>query len=146
MKKWFTGSILIPTNIEQVAKKVNALDQHFVEVTKLYPGLYSVELLEVGDDFVTIKTNEGTMERTNVVISQDKESYTIEFDELYGNKLVNVNSHYSFTFHEEDGGVKLNCTITNVSTTGFLGLIYKLFSRNNIGNAMLKSYQKLFEL
>ena len=47
------------------------------------PGLTSVELVEQGNDFVIIRTNEGLMKRTNITVQAGVESVLVEFDEEY---------------------------------------------------------------
>lgn len=48
------------------------------------PGLSSVDLVEQASDSVTIKTNEGLMERTNIVKRVGSAGVVVEFDERYG--------------------------------------------------------------
>ena len=66
MSIWFEGFGEIECNISQVKHTLDNLGEHYVGVISLMPGLTSVELVEQGSDFVTIKTNDGLMKRTNI--------------------------------------------------------------------------------
>ena len=95
MSVWFEGSNEIECNIQQVKHALENLGEHYVGVISLMPGLTSVELVEQGSDFVTIKTNEGLMKRTNISKRIEAESVVVEFDEEYqaGSK-VTAKSHF----------------------------------------------------
>ncbi len=71
------------------------------------PGLTSVEKMEEGSDFVTIRTNEGLMKRTNISRIIENEKLTIEFDEEYqAGRMVNVQSHSKYEFIVSGKSVK----------------------------------------
>jgi carbon monoxide dehydrogenase subunit G len=83
MSVWFEGSNEIECNIQQVKQALENHGELYVGVISLMPGLTSVELVEQGSDFVTIKTNEGLMKRTNISKRIEAESVVVEFDEEY---------------------------------------------------------------
>jgi hypothetical protein len=105
VSEWFQGEGEIGTNLEGVKRAVENHGDLYVGVVSLMPGLTSVELVEQGADFVTIRTNEGLMERTNISKRIEPERMVVEFDEKYeaGSK-VTVTSHFSDEFTPSGGG------------------------------------------
>jgi hypothetical protein len=83
MSVWFEGSSDIECNIQQVKTALENHGEHYGGVISLMPGLTSVEFVEQGSDFVTIRTNEGLMKRTNISKRIEAESVIVEFDEEY---------------------------------------------------------------
>ena len=146
MSIWFEGDSEIECNIQQVKQALENLGEHYVGVISLMPGLASVELVEQGSDFVTIKTNEGLMKRTNISKRIEAESVVVEFDEEYqaGSK-VTTNSHFLDEFTTSDTGVKHRTVMSGVEAPGLLGFFYRKFGSSNIGNAFLTSYKAYFE-
>ncbi|KAA3662500.1 MAG: hypothetical protein DWQ04_13310, partial [Chloroflexi bacterium] len=106
MSIWFEGNSEIACSIQQVKHALENLGEHYVGVIRLMPGLTSVELMEQGDNFVTIKTNEGLMKRTNISKRIEAERVVVEFDEEYqaGSK-VTTKSHFLDEFTTIDNGV-----------------------------------------
>lgn len=146
MSIWFEGTSEIECNIQQVKDALENLGEHYVGVVSLMPGLTSVELVEQGSDFVTIRTNEGLMKRTNISKRIEVESVVVEFDEEYqaGSK-VTVNSHYLDEFTTSDTGVKHRTVLSGVEAPGFLGFFYRNLGKSSIGNVLLNSYETYFE-
>ena len=146
MSVWFEGYNDIECNIQQVKDALENLGEHYVGVISLMPGMTSVELVEQGSDFVTIKTNEGLMKRTNISKRIETESMVVEFDEEYqaGSK-VTTKSHFSDEFMTSETGVKHRTVMSGVEAPGLLGFFYRNFGKSNIGNAILKSYKTYFE-
>ena len=146
MSVWFEGSNDIACNIQQVKDAVENLGEHYVGIISFMPGLTSVELVEQGNDFVIIRTNEGLMKRTNISKLIKAESVVLEFDEEYqaGSKIT-TKSHFLDEFTASDAGVKHRTVISGVEAPGVLGFFYRNFGSSNIGNAFLKSYKTYFE-
>ena len=91
---WFEGSNQINCEIKDIKDSFDNMGMHFTDVIKLMPGMKEVELIEQGNDYVTIKTNEGLMKRTNISINVEKEKITMEFDEEYkAGKTITTHSH-----------------------------------------------------
>lgn len=147
MAVWFEGSNEINCTIQQVKHALENLGEHYVGVVSLMPGMTSVELIEQGSDFVTIKTNEGLMKRTNISKQIEVERVVVEFDEEYqaGSK-VTTNSHFFEEFTTSEAGVKHNIIISEVKASGLLGFFYRKFGSSNMGNAFLKTYKSYFEM
>ena len=146
MSVWFEGTNEIECNIEQVKHALENHGEHYVGVISLMPGLTSVELVEQGSDFVTIKTNEGLMKRTNITKRIEAESVVVEFDEEYqASSMVTVKSHYMDEFTSSDTGVKHRTVISGVEAPGFLGFFYREFGKSSTGKALLESYKTYFE-
>ena len=57
-KIWFNESIMIECNIEDVNNSLSDIGEHYKKLLSFYPGMTTIELIEQGNDFVTIKTNE----------------------------------------------------------------------------------------
>ena len=146
MSVWFEGSSQIACNIQQVKHALENHGAHYAGVISLMPGLTSVELVEQGGDFVTIKTNEGLMKRTNFSKRIEAKRVVVEFDEEYqaGSK-VTTKSHFLDEFTTSDTGVKHRTVISGVEAPGFLGFFYRNFGKSNTGNAFLQAYKTYFE-
>ncbi len=146
MSVWFEGSSEIECDIQEVKDSLENYGEHYVGVISLMPGMTSVELLEQGSDFVTIRTNEGLMKRTNISKRIEGENVTVEFDEEYqaGSKVTS-NSHFLDEFAPSDAGVRHRTVMTGVEASGLLGFFYRKFGSSNMGNAFLNSYKAYFE-
>ena len=146
MSVWFEGSNEIDCNIQQVKQSLENLGEHYAGVISLMPGLTSVELVEQGVDFVTLKTNEGLMKRTNISKRSEAESVVVEFDEEYqAGRMVTANTHFLDKFTTSDTGVKYHTVLSDVEAPGLVGFFYRTFGSSNTGNALLNSYKAYFE-
>lgn len=110
------------------------------------PGITSVDLVEHGNDFVTIKTNEGVMKRTNISKRVEDEKVVLKFDEEYkaGSKIT-TKSHFLDEFSTTNGGITHRLIISDVNASGLLGFFYRNLGSGSIGNAFLESYKAYFE-
>ena len=81
MSVWFEGNSEIECTLQQVKQALENHGEHYVGIISLMPGLTSVELVEQGSDFVTIKTNEGLMKRRNISKHLETKRVIVEFDE-----------------------------------------------------------------
>ena len=146
MSIWFEGHSEIECNIQVVINTLENHGEHYLGVVSLMPGLTSVELVEQGDDFVTIKTNEGLMKRTNISKNIEPQRVIIEFDEEYeARSMVTANSHFRDEFSINGTGVTHHLIMSDVKARGLLGFFYRRFGSSNIGNALLKSYKAYLE-
>ena len=66
MSTWFEGRGEIDCGLERVARCLEDLGAHHLGVIGRMPGLSTVEVVEQGLDFVTLRTNEGAMKRTAI--------------------------------------------------------------------------------
>ncbi len=110
------------------------------------PGMTSVDLVEEGSTFVTIKTNEGTMKRTSIATRVEPDRVVVEFDEAYdaGSK-VTATSHFSDEFVTSETGVTYRLVMSDVAAAGFLGFFYKNLGSSKTGNAFLAAYKSFLE-
>lgn len=146
MKIWYENFNEIKCNIERVSQSLGNYGDHYIGVTRLMPGLTSVELIDQGLDFVHIKTNEGLMKRTNITKHVDEGRIVVEFDEEYlADKAIQVQSHFMHEFKSIGSGIQHHMVIDRVKASGFLGFFYRNFGRSSIGNSMLKAYQSYLE-
>ncbi len=146
MTVWFEGLTEIDCDIQQVKDALENPGEHYVGVVSLMPGLTSVELVEQGSDFVTIKTNEGLMKRTNISKRIEAESVVVEFDEEYqAGSMVTTTSHFLDEFTTSGAGVRHHIVISGLEAPGLMGFFYRNFGKSSTGNAFLQSYKTYFE-
>lgn len=143
---WFEGSTEITANIERVKLSLKDPGTHYAGVTRLMPGLTSVELVAQGKDFVTIKTNEGLMKRTGISIQTSEASVTVEFYEEYqAGHSITTKSHIQDQFTTSGVGISCRIRISKVEAPGFLGFFYRTFGSSSTGKAFLESYKTFFQ-
>ncbi len=144
-KIWFQKSITIDCNLEDVNRSFENLGEHYKRLISVYPGVTAVELIDQGNDFVTITTNEGTMKRTNISVNRLESKIIIDLDEEYITSALTTNSHIVENFEIKDDKVELQIVISNHKAPGFLGFFLRNFGSKNIGNGFLDSYKKILE-
>lgn len=143
---WFDGENEVDCDIGQVERAFADHGEHFVEVTRLMPGMTSVELVEHGPDSAVIRTNEGLMKRTNISKRIGADTVVVEFDEEYeAGSSVTATSHFSHEFTAIDAGVRHRLVMSDVEAPGFLGFFYQRFGSSKMGNAFLTAYKAYFE-
>ena len=146
MSTWFEGENDIECNIEEVKHALEHHGEHYVGVTSLRPGMTSVELVEEGLDFATIRTNEGLMRRTNISKHIEAERVAVEFDEEYeAGSAITTKSHFSDEFITRGNGVMHRIVMSDVEAPGFLGFFYRTFGSSKMGKAFLTAYKAYFE-
>lgn len=146
MAVWFEGSGEIGCSIEHVAKALGDHGDLFAGVVRRMPGLTSVELVEQGNDYVTIETNEGLMERTNIAKNVTPDRIVVEYDERYkAGSMVTATSHFSDEFTTSGAGVSHRLVMSDVDAPGLLGFFYKKFGNSKTGNAFLAAYKAQLE-
>lgn len=146
MSVWYEGTSEIDCDIRQLEDALGDLGALYVGIVSLMPGMTSVELVEQGPDFVTIKTNEGLMRRTNISKQVDAKRVVVDLDEEYeaGSK-VKATSHFSDEFTTSDTGVTHHLVISDLAAPGFLGFFYRTFGSSKMGSAFLTAYKAYFE-
>ena len=143
---WFEGTNEIQCNISDLKSSLKDIGHHYAGLISLMPGMTNVSLIDQGTDFVTIKTNEGLMERTNISISSDDEKIVVEFDEEYrAGTTVTTNSHFVNEFNADGDKVIQHIVVSNLKAPGFMGFFYRNFGSANMGKAFLDSYKSYFE-
>lgn len=146
MPVWFEGSNEIDCTIEQVKNDFDNYGRHCVGVISLMPGMTSVELLEEGNDFAIIKTNEGLMKRENISKHVKAGSFVIEFEEEYkAGTVLTAASRFQHKFTAGNTGVSHYMIIEDLKAPGFLGFFYRNFGSSRMGNAFLKAYKTYLE-
>ena len=146
MSVWFEGSGEINSDIRDVKRALENPGELYLGIVSLMPGMTSVELVEQGSDSVTIRTNEGLMNRTKISKHLDPDRVVLECDERYeaGSK-VSATSHFVDEFTPSDNGVLHRLVISDVKAPGFLGFFYQRFGSSKMGNAFLTAYKAHFE-
>lgn len=146
MDIWFDGSQEIGCNLQHIEQSLENIGEHFRQTVSFMPGISSVEVLEQESDRVLIKTNEGIMTRSNIIIQIEPGNITVNFDEVYqAGKLVTGKSHYENVFSTYDHGIRHQVKISDVEASGFLGFFYRKFGSSNIGKAVQNSYKTYLE-
>jgi len=146
MAVWFEGESVIACDIEQVKEAFSNPGEHYVGVVARMPGLSEVTLVDAGEGYVTIRTNEGLMTRSNLSLAIDGGGVIVEFDEVYeAGTSVTATSHFRDEFTAADGGVRHHLVISGVGAPGFLGFLYRSFGSKSIGKAVLESNKGYFE-
>ncbi len=146
MPDWFEGKRKIDCALPAVRRALDDPGELYVGIVSLMPGMTSVELVEQTSDTVTIRTNEGLMNRTNISRSISDERFVVELDERYqAGSAVTTTSHLSHEFTPTDVGVVHRLVISDVNAPGFMGFFYKAFGSSRTGKAFLDAYQSFFE-
>ena len=146
MSIWFEGENEIACSIQQVRQSLEDLGLHYVGVVTLMPGMADVELVEQGDDFVTIRTNEGLMKRTNISVSGAVDSVVVEFDEEYQAGIEDDGQHpLQARIHRRRRRVSRSLVMSNVEASGVLGFFYRTWAAANMGKAFLAAYKGYLE-
>ena len=146
MKAWFEGTTQIDCDLQTVKTSVADFGTHFLGVVRSMPGISEAELLEQGEDFVTIRTNEGVMRRHNIECSVGDDKVILSFDEVYETSKVTGRSHFEDTYTASNsGGVQFHSVVSDVQANGVLGFLYRRFGSRNMGKAFLSSQKKYFE-
>lgn len=145
MRPWFEGEGTLACDLETVATALESPGQFFVQTAGLMPGISEAQLVEEGDGFVTIRTNEGLMKRTGILVHTDP-AIRIKFDEVYeAGSLATVTSHYLQEFVPVDAGVRHRLVISVLEAPGLLGLAYRWLASGNIGRAVLEAHRQHFD-
>ena len=143
---WFEGSSNIQTDLFKVKNSLNDIGQYFTVVVSLMPGMSNVQMIDQGNDFVTIKTNEGIMKRTNISVQNFNDNITIEFDEEYqAGKMITTTSHFLLEYKTEGNTVNNNLIISSLKAPGLMGFFYRNFGSKNIGEAFLDAHKQHLE-
>ena len=143
---WFEGANEIDCKIESVENSLNSLGQYFVGIIRNMPSMTKVELLEQGDNFVTLQTNEGLMKRTNISETVEGEEIVMEFDEEYQvGKAITTISHFKNEFERSNNVVIHRITISNLKAPGFMGFFYRNFGSSSMGKAFLNAHKSFLE-
>lgn len=146
MAVWFEGEHEVECDLRRVKESLSDYGQHYVGVVSEMPGMISVELVDQGPDFVTIRTNEGLMERTSISTHEDAEQLVVEYDEKYeAGSRVTTTSHVRDEFSATPSGVHHRTVVSDLTAPGLLGLLYRTFGRSSMGKAFLTSYQTYLE-
>ena len=138
MSVWFEGTSELRCTLEDVKQSLSNPGEHYLEVTRLMPGLTSVELIDQTDDSLTIRTNEGLMRRSDLTKHVEGDRIVVEYDEVYeaGSKIT-VTSRFHDEFTTSESGVTYHLAISSVQAPGFGGFFYRRFGSSKIGEALL---------
>lgn len=146
MSVWFDGSGDVDCTVMDVKQAFEDYGEHLVGVVSRMPGLTSVEIVDQGSNWVTIKTNEGLMRRTNLSKRIEGDTVVVESDEEYqAGSRVTVTSHLLNEFASSDTGVTHRLVMSDVNAPGFLGALYRRFGGSKMGKAYLVAYTAYLE-
>jgi len=143
---WFEGSNEFKIGLPTIENSLDNIGQYFLGVIRLMPGMTDVKLIDQGNDFVSIQTNEGIMNRTNISVENEKDKILIEFDEEYqAGKIITTNSHFMHEFKTVENAVKHRIVISSLKAPGFIGFFYRNFGSKSIGRAFLNAHKNYLE-
>jgi hypothetical protein len=143
---WFEGSQRIACPFQHVKGSVADIGAHFVGVVEKMPGLSTVEIVDQGDDFVVIKTNEGTMSRSNITKAIEVDRVVLAYDETYeAGSATTVITHFVDEYTVSGADVEHRLIMSGVEASGFLGFLYRHLGKSSIGKAVLKSHREYLE-
>ncbi len=146
MSTWFAGENDISCGIDEVKDAAFDPGGLYAGVVGLMPGMSSVELVDQGSDFVTIRTNEGLMRRTNITRHVEPERVVLDCDEEYqAGSRVTTTSHVQDEFTVTGSGVTHRAVVSDLEAPGVLGFLYRTFGRSSMQKAFLSSYKAYFE-
>ncbi|VDB00437.1 hypothetical protein S1OALGB6SA_1519 [Olavius algarvensis spirochete endosymbiont] len=147
MEAWFEGSNEIECSLERIKSDLENPGEHFTGVIKLIPNMSEAELVEQGEDWVTIKQKEILTKRTNIVKRMETERMTVEFDEDYRvGRIIRVNVHALSEFTSLGTRVRHRAVISNVEAPGIFGFFYRKFASADTGKILLEAYKRYFEM
>jgi hypothetical protein len=140
MSVWFEGFCDIDCDLGRVKRAFEHPGELYAGIVRRMPGLASVELVEQGEDSVTIRTNEGLLKRSNISLRIGEDHVAVESDERYeaGSK-VTTTSHFSETYATGATGVTYRLVMRDVAASGLLGFFYRRFGSSRTGNAFLQA-------
>jgi hypothetical protein len=112
MKIWFTGNTTLQCSFEKIKTETKQINLFITSIVGRMPGITSVEIMAEDIGFVKIKTNEGVLTRTNIVVSSDHSTITISSNEHYiAGKMIQVEADFKEAFHiDETGNIKYHLT------------------------------------
>ena len=143
---WFKGSCKINCSIQTVQDSLNNIGEHYEQVIRLMPGISECDLIKETSDTISIKTNEGVMSRSNIIIKKNDTWIDIEYHKEYtAGKTMTSKSQINERFEIDDNCTSYHLTISNVKASGILGFFYRLFGKNNIGKALMNSHKTYLE-
>lgn len=146
MSVWFEESSEINCSIERIREGITDFGELSVGVTRLMPGMRSVELVKNEGNIVVIKTNEGLMERSSISVSKDGDGAQVTFDESYkAGRATTVTSRHAHYFAPTQGTVLHRAVVSDVKGSGLMGFLYRHFARWSMKRAIVKSYKDYFE-
>jgi hypothetical protein len=143
---WFEGSNNLQTDLPKMKESLDDIGQYFKGVISLMPGMTDVKLVDQGNDFVSIQTNEEIMKRTNILVKNANDKISIEFDEEYqAGKMVTATSHFLHKFRTEENTINHSLVISSLKAPGLMGFFYRNFGSKNIGKAFLGAHKQYLE-
>ena len=138
MKILFEGSKELSYTLLEVSNAIANIGLYFVGTTRNMPDMTSVVLVEQGPKFVTFKTNEGLVKRTNIDIRIADERISVEYaEEYWAGKHIAAISHVMDVFTPGQTGVEHSITISGVEAPGFGRFFTRSLDVPGLGEALL---------
>lgn len=122
------------------------IGDHYLGLTSMMPNLTSIELVEHGTDFVTIKTNEGLIKRSKISKLLNSDSLVLEYDEeTQTGSMLTTQAHFKDKFTKNGNKVIHRTIISDFKAPGLLGSIFRKIGKTKTGNTFLTTYKTYFE-
>lgn len=146
MSEWYKNTEYVERDMKTVKGLIKETNEYILNVTRKLSGISTAEITDSSEGSVTIKTNEGVMTCSQIKLDVEAELITLTYKESYqANKAMTVTSNQKDVFQKEGNMIKHTKVLEDVNATGFLGLFYKLFSKNKIGQALQRATKEYLE-
>jgi hypothetical protein len=137
MKTLFEGTTVLPFSLQDISAALSNIGLYFIETTRNMPTITDVILIEQGANFVTFKTNEGLVKRTNIAIEHTEARIRVEYaEEYWAGKLIAGISHVMDDFTTSQTGVEHCTIISGVEAPGFGGFFTRNLDVSSLGKAL----------
>ncbi len=137
MKTLFEDTTVLPFSLPDISAALSDIGLYFVETTRNMPDMTSVVLVEQGAGFVTFKTNQGLVKRTNIAIEHTAARIRVEYaEEYWAGKLIAGISHVMDDFTPRPAGLAHCTTISGVEAPGFRGFFTRNLDVSRLGEAL----------
>ncbi|MDG1483216.1 MAG: hypothetical protein P8R54_26740 [Myxococcota bacterium] len=146
MKTLFEDTTALPFCLQDISAALSDIGRYFVETTRNMPDMTSVVLVEQGASFVTFKTNQGLVKRTNIAIEHTAERIRVEYaEEYWAGKLIAGISHVMDDFMPCPAGIAHCTTISGVEAPGFRGFFTRNLDVSGLGKALQVAQRRHIE-
>jgi len=126
-KIWFEGAGDIQCVLKKVEESIQNIGEYYAGIVRLMPGMSQVELIESGDDFIIIQTNEGLMKRTNIHTKLEPGKIVLEFDEEYrAGKMLTTHACFLDEYTTSGDKIRHRTVISDLKAPGFMGFLLKI--------------------
>lgn len=137
MSEWYKNTEYVEQDMKTVKGLLGNTNEFILNVALEMPGITKAEISDSKDDSVTIKTNTGDITCSNIKLEVEAELVTLTYKETFkSNKNMTVTSNHKDVVQKEGNMVKHTKVLDQIEASGFMGVFYKMFAKNKIGQAV----------